>query len=123
MAILLQWDVSRALSCSYTRCAVANLAISYSELSNDVANHLRDDFDAMEVFAVMDGDGEVDHLGEDDHVTALCTNDNVIALALSLASLSQFGEQFLLTWREASLESAPSPGWKKFDEGVHVHLD
>ena len=99
------------------------LAVGDSELSQGVSNHLGDDFDAMEVFAVMDGDGEVNHLGEDDHVTALCTNDNVIALSLSLASLSEFGEQFLLAWREASPESAPSPGWKKFDEGVHVHLD
>jgi hypothetical protein len=90
--ILFEGHIRTTFGCTDSRCSMANLAVGDSELPERVSNHLGDDFDAFEVFAIMDADGEIDHLRQDNHITAMSANHNVIALSLSLASLSQLGK-------------------------------
>ena len=88
-----------------------------------MTNHLRDDFDALEFFAVVDADGEVDHLREDDHVTAVGFDYDVLPLLDLSSCVSQFHEEFLLSGGETTFEGPTSPCGEEFDERVHVHLD
>ena len=100
-----------------------NLLHGTCELTQAVSNHLRYNFDADEVLAVVDGDSEVDHLWENDHVTAVGTNHYVFPLLGLLPGSSELDEELLLSWRKTPLEGPSSPGRKEFDERVHVHLD
>lgn len=86
-------------------------------------NHLRDDFDAIELVTVVNGDGEVNHFRENDHVTAVGSHNDLFTLLYRLPGSSEFHQEFLLAWRESSLES-PSPACgEQFDERVHVQFD
>jgi len=88
-----------------------------------VSNHLRDDLDALEIFSIMDSDGEVDHFRENDHVTAVGLDDNIFSFLDLLSSCSEIHQEFLLPLRKASLEGSSPSSREQFNERVHVHLD
>jgi len=73
-----------------------------------MSDHLRDNFDAIELVTVVDGDGEVNHFGEDDHVTAVGSHNDLFPLLCLLPGSSEFHQELLLTWRKASFESSSS---------------
>jgi hypothetical protein len=107
-AILLQWDVSGALSCAYPRISMAYLTAGRSHFAQNMPNHLREDFDSLELLAGMDCDCKVDHFWENDHVSAVCPDDDLFTSPLRLASGPELHQELLLSWRESSLQR-PSP--------------
>ena len=88
-----------------------------------MSDHLGDDFDAIELVTVVDGDGEVDHFGENDHVTAVGFHNDLFPLLSLLPGGSEFHQEFFLTWRKTSFESSSSACGEQFDERVHVQFD
>ncbi len=88
-----------------------------------MSDHLRDDFDADEVFAVVDGDSEVDHLWENDHVTAVGSHNDILTLLLRLPCSSKVCQEFFLSWRKTSFESPSPTSREQFDERVHIQFD
>ncbi len=60
--VLLQWNVRRRFGSADSRISVLNRFVGRCKLTCHVPNHLRDDLDASEVLAIVDCDGEVDHL-------------------------------------------------------------
>ena len=88
-----------------------------------MSDHLWDDFDAHEILAVMDGDSEVDHLWENDHVTAVGSHDDFLTLLLRLPCSSKICQEFFLSWRKTSFESSSPASGEQFDERVHVQFD
>ena len=90
---------------------------------SQMPNHLRDDLDPDEVLAVVNAYCEVYHLRQNNHVTAVCTNDDLAAFPLLFSRVAKLDEQFLLTRRQTAFEG-PSPAcWEQFNERVHIHLD
>ena len=83
-----------------------NLSHGARELAKRVSNHLGDNFDAIELVTVMDGDGEVDHFGENDHVTAVGFDNDVFPLLHLLPGSSEVHQELLLSWGKASLEGS-----------------
>ncbi len=86
-------------------------------------DHLGDDFDADEIFAVVYGDSEVDHFWENDHITAVGFHNDLITLLLLLPCSSEISQEFFLSWRKTSFESSSSASREQFDERVHVQFD
>ena len=88
-----------------------------------MSDHLRDDFDADEVFAVVDGDSKVDHFRENDHVTAVGSHNDIFTLLLRLPCSSKVCQEFFLPWRKTSFEGSSPASGEQFDERVHVQFD
>ena len=93
------------------------------KFSKNMSNHLRDNFDAIELVTVVYGDGKVDHFGENDHVTAVGSYNDLFTLLYRLPGGSEVRQEFLLSWRESSLESPSPASGEQFDERVHVQFD
>ena len=68
--------------------------------------HLRDDFTAIELVTIMDGDGEVDHFWENDHVTAVGFHNDLFPLLNLLPGGSEIHQELLLSWGKSSLEGS-----------------
>ena len=120
---LLQRYVCRALGSSDTGAAMFNLLVSYSELTQTMTNHKWGDFNILEAIAVVNTKGEVYHLGENDHVAAVGSDDWGLSFLEFLPSLPDLLEEFLLTRRKASFKRSSAPSWEEFDEIVHAHFD
>jgi len=73
-----------------------------------MSNHLWNDLDAIELVTVVDGDGKVDHFGENDHVTAVGSHNDFFPLLSLLSGSSEFRQELLLSWGKSSFESSSS---------------
>jgi len=71
-------------------------------------DHLRDDFDTIELVTVVDSDSEVDHFWEDDHITAVGSHNDLFPLPCLLPGSSEFRQELLLSRRKTSFESPSS---------------
>lgn len=83
-----------------------NLSHRARKFPGHVPDHLRDDFDADEVFAIVDGDSKVDHFRENDHVTAVSSHNDIFTFLLRLPCSSKGCQEFFLSWRKTSFEGS-----------------
>lgn len=100
-----------------------NLLVCYSELSQTMSNHKRSDFDILKAISIVDAKGEIYHLGQNDHVTAVGSDNWSLPFLELLPSLPDLFEEFLLARRKPSLKRSPAPRGEEFDEVIHAHLD
>ena len=120
---LFEGHISATFCCTDPRVTMFNFRHRARKFSCDMPDHLRDDFDAIELVTVVDGDGEVDHFGENDHVTAVGFDNNFFPLPGLLSGSSEIRQELLLSWRKSSFESSSSARREQFDERVHVQFD
>lgn len=76
-----------------------------------MANHLRSDFDLVELLAGVDTDDAADHLGDDDHVSQMRLDEVRLLVGLSLLlSLAQLLDQAHGLSLETSVDPAAGSG-------------
>lgn len=100
--------------------AVADGFVGGGVFAEVVADVFGLDGEGEEFFAVVDGDGEADHFGEDDHVAVVGADEGGFA-GFGLAGFAEAFEEFFLAWGEAALEAAALAGGEELDELVHGH--
>lgn len=76
-----------------------------------MANHLRLDFNLVELLTGVDANDGADHLGDDDHVTEVRLDERRLLVGLSLLlSLAQLLDQTHRLALQAAVEAAAGPG-------------
>ena len=98
--------------------AVADGFVGGGVFAEVVADVFDFDVEGEEFFAVVDGDGEADHFGEDDHVAVVGADEG---FAFGGAEFAEAFEEFFLAGGEAAAEAASLAGGEQVDELVHGH--
>ena len=89
-----------------------------------MADHLRLDFDLVELLAAVDSDHAANHLRHDDHVAQVCLDQVGLLVRLGvLLRLAQFLDQAHRAALEASIESAAGAGMQDREELIRGNIE